>query len=74
MIRYLTLFGCALSMALAVPAGFEAEAKGKKKNKLCMATAMDGKQTKWKCKAAEKCCYDWLMNKGTCAPAGQVCL
>lgn len=72
MIRYLALLG-AFALALSVPAGFEAEAKGKK-NKLCMATALDGKKMSFKCKAAEKCCYDWLANKGNCVPAGQVCL
>ncbi len=72
MIRHIALLGCALALAMAVPAGFQAEAKGK--NKLCAATALDGKQTKWKCKGAEKCCYELLTNKGKCVPAGQLCL
>lgn len=73
MIRYLALFG-AFALALSVPAGFEAEAKGKKKNKLCTATALSGKKMSFKCKAAEKCCFDWVANKGNCLPANQICL
>ena len=60
------------AIAAIAPMSITAEAKGK--NKLCMATSLDNKKVSFKCKAAEKCCYDAIMNKGTCAPAGQVCM
>jgi hypothetical protein len=67
MSRWVLLFGCAFALAVATPMGFEAEAK-KGKSRTCASTGMDGKKTKWQCKAGEKCCFDWLMSKGTCAP------
>lgn len=66
MTRLIAILGCAFALTLATPMGFKAEA-AKKPNKLCKATALDGKPTKWKCKGSDKCCYDWLANKGTCA-------
>jgi hypothetical protein len=35
---------------------------------------MDGKQTKWRCKKSQKCCYDWLAGKGACVGANDICL
>lgn len=72
MIRYLTLLGCVLALGVAAPMGFDAHAK--KPNKMCKATALDGKQTKWKCKGSEKCCYEVVTNKGKCVPANAICL
>jgi hypothetical protein len=66
MSRWVVIFGCAFVLALASPLGFEAEAK-KGRGKSCVATGMDGKKTKWQCKAADKCCFDWVTSKGTCA-------
>ena len=43
-------------------------------NTACAATAMDGKQAKWRCKAGQKCCFSWLSNKGTCIAASDLCL
>jgi hypothetical protein len=28
----------------------------------------------WKCKASEKCCFDWITSKGTCVAGTAVCL
>jgi hypothetical protein len=66
MTRWFVVFGCAFALALAAPVGSDAEAQ-KAKGKACVAKSMDGKQTKWRCKASEKCCYDWLSSKGTCS-------
>jgi hypothetical protein len=70
MTRLLLVFGCVFAFALAAPMGHEAAAK---KRKACTATAMDGKQTKWRCKANQKCCYDWFAGKGTCVGASEIC-
>ena len=70
MTRWFVLFGCMLALALATPIGSEAAAA--KRGKSCAATAMDGKQSKWRCKASEKCCFDWFANKGTCAASSAI--
>lgn len=72
MTRWIVVFGCVFAFALAAPMGFEASAA--KKAKSCTATAMDGKQTKWRCKADQKCCFNWLAGKGTCVAASDICL
>lgn len=64
------MFGLAAIVPMSVPA----DAAKKGKNKLCMATSLDNKKVSFKCKAAEKCCYDSIMNKGTCVAASDVCL
>ena len=69
--RWFVIGGCAFALAVASPMGFEAAAA--KKGKSCAATTMSGKQTKWKCKAGTKCCYNWLMGKGTCIAASDIC-
>ena len=40
----------------------------------CKATAMDGKKSKWKCSAGQKCCFDFLMGKGSCVASSATCL
>jgi hypothetical protein len=62
MIRWLIAFACVFAFALSV-SSFQAEAKAKR----CVASNMDGKKISWKCKAKQKCCFDWFSNKGTCA-------
>jgi hypothetical protein len=65
-----------LALAFTISTSGDAEAKRKKaapKNKLCTATTIDNKRVSFRCKASEKCCYDGLMAKGNCVPAGQVC-
>ena len=71
MTRSLILFGCVFAFALAAPLGLGAVAA--KKSRICAATMMDGKQTKWRCKASQKCCYDWLSGKGACIATSDFC-
>lgn len=71
MTRWFILFACAFAFTAAAPMGFEAHAK---RAKTCKATMMDGKQTKWRCKAGTKCCYNWLQGKGACIGANDICL
>lgn len=73
MTRWIVLFACAFAFIAAAPMGFEAQAK-KRGAKMCAATMMDGKQTKWRCKAKMKCCYDWIGGKGACIGANDICL
>lgn len=73
--RMIIAFALSLALALAftVSLGGEVEAKGK--NKMCKAANMvTGAKASWKCKAAEKCCYDQITAKGTCVPASGMCL
>ncbi len=69
------VLGAALALSFA-GMGSDAEAKKKvkaSKAKLCMGTSFDGKKTSFRCKASESCCYDGIMAKGNCVPAGTVC-
>ena len=70
--RWIVVFACALAFVLAAPAGFDAAA-AKKKAGACVATAMDGKTIKWQCKASQKCCFNWMANKGGCVAASEIC-
>lgn len=74
-----TISAIALSAALAFAFTFsvsgDAEAKRAKapKSKACSAMSLEGKKVSFRCKASESCCYDGLMAKGNCVPAGQIC-
>ena len=74
MMKWIGVFACTFALMLTAPAGFDAHAQKKATSTACAATAMDGKQTKWRCKAGQKCCFSWLANKGTCIPASDLCL
>jgi hypothetical protein len=74
MTRWIAVFGCAFAVTLVAAAGFDAHAQKKATSTACVATAMDGKQTKWRCKAGQKCCFSWLSNKGTCIAASDLCV
>ena len=66
MTRWIAVVGCVGTLALTTPFGSEAEA-ARYKHKRCIAPAMvTAAQTTWVCKASERCCYDWLLRKGTC--------
>ena len=54
---WIAAFGCALAITLALPLGMEAKADG-----------VDAPA-----RAAEKCCYDYLLRKGTCIAASDRC-
>ena len=69
-------------LALAVPYGNYAAADGvsapvyrQATRKRCIAPAMwwGRGQTNWVCAAAETCCYDRLLRKGSCLAASQRC-
>jgi hypothetical protein len=40
----------------------------------CAAMTMSGKRIVWSCRAGQKCCFDWLANKGACVKASEICL
>lgn len=76
--RFIAVLGLsaalALSLTLSFSGGAEAAKKGKS-NKMCTASnVITGKKASWKCSAAQKCCYDTISAKGTCVPAGGICL
>jgi hypothetical protein len=83
MTRWIAAFACALTLALAMPLGNEATADGIARRavftkKRCIAPEMRWfwraqAQTTWVCAAAEKCCYDRLLRKGTCIAATARC-
>jgi hypothetical protein len=69
-------------LALAVPFGNEAAADGVSRpvyrgfaHKRCIAPAewFGRGQTTWVCAAAETCCYDRLLRKGSCLAPSQRC-
>jgi hypothetical protein len=70
MTRWFVVFGCVFAFALAAPLGLEAAAA---KSRICKATTMDGKQTKWRCKASQKCCYSMFSGR-SCVGASDICL
>jgi hypothetical protein len=63
--RWPLILGCVFALALAAPLGFQAEA-AKAKGKNCVGTRMDGKQSRWQCRPAQKCCFDAVVGKGSC--------
>jgi hypothetical protein len=73
MARWMAVFGCTFALILAAPTGFDAHAQKKAKSIACAAKTMEGKQTKWRCKAGQKCCFNWLANKGGCVAASDIC-
>jgi hypothetical protein len=74
--RILAALGVSLAIALSTMAVTTtgAEAAKKPKSKQCVGTQLNGKQTKFKCKADEKCCYSAVTNTGSCVPANGICL
>jgi hypothetical protein len=59
------------TFAVAVPT---ADAKKAPTKKQCMATTNTGKKVSFTCAAAEKCCWQPLIQKGACVPAPGICL
>jgi hypothetical protein len=76
----------ALALGVSLPLGNEAAADGMKApvyraptKKRCIAPAgrwwmRTSTPVTWVCAAAEKCCYDRLLRRGTCLPASQRCI
>ena len=50
------------------------DAAKKPMNKQCLATDSAGKKISFKCGAAEKCCWQPLIQKAACVPATGICL
>jgi hypothetical protein len=89
MTRWIAAWAGALAVAftlgIAMPLGNEAAADGMKKapvysaptKKRCIAPAgwwmRTTTGTTWVCAAAEICCYDRLLRRGSCLPASQRC-
>ena len=72
--RWLAILGCVLGFTFIAPIASDIQATAKPKSMMCKATGLDGKQSKWKCKAGQKCCFDWLSSKGACVAASSICL
>jgi len=63
--RWIAAVACTLAFALAAPLGSEAEAAYGRKR--CIAPAsMGAVKATWICKASDRCCYDWLLRRGSC--------
>jgi hypothetical protein len=60
----------ALTFAAPIVSSSGAFAKGSR----CAAKTMSGKRIVWSCRAGQKCCFDWLANKGACVKASEICL
>jgi hypothetical protein len=84
MTRWIAVAGCALALGLAAPLATEAVADGMPvrapvyKHKRCIAPVMwwwrtGESRTTWVCSAAERCCYDRLLRRGTCIAADARC-
>ncbi len=74
MTRRFSIFACTLALTLIPPIGFDLGAAAKPKAMMCKATGWTGKQSTWKCKAGQKCCFDWFNNKGACVAASSICI
>jgi hypothetical protein len=84
MTRWIAAAACALTLGLALPLGNVAEADGFRRaapvysKKRCIAPEMRflwraQTQVTWVCAAAERCCYDRLLRRGTCIAADARC-
>jgi hypothetical protein len=67
-VRTLALLGFAavLALALVAPLGNEADARSHYGLKRCIGPAAYGAPITWVCKAAETCCYDFVLRRGSC--------
>lgn len=70
------IMSLAAAAAIAVSFGLAAPVEAAKKpmNKQCLATDSAGKKLSFKCSAAEKCCWQPLIQKAACVPATGICL
>ena len=83
--HWMAILGCALLAASALSLGSTAKADGYYSpvrafaptftRKLCTPPARWGRTpATWICSAAEKCCYDWVLRRGTCMGANDRCI
>ncbi len=73
MLRLISAVVLGLTIAVAAPVGTDAFAK-KPKAMSCKAAGLDGKKTSWTCKAGQTCCWNVLLNQGTCGTKGAACM
>jgi hypothetical protein len=85
-VRYWSaVFGLGFVVASALPLGSVAKSDGVYAparavvptftRKLCTPPARWGRApATWICSASEKCCYDWVLRRGTCVAASDRCL
>lgn len=79
MTRWIVVLGLALAFAAPFASVADADGVVRRKavyaNKKCIAPAMwwGRGQTTWVCTAAQKCCYDRLLRKGSCLDATARC-
>ena len=76
--RWIAAAGCMLALALIAPLGNQAQADGMApraygKTKCTVQARMWMSQATWSCARGQKCCYDWVMRKGTCLAATDRC-
>jgi hypothetical protein len=76
--RWIAAVGCALALALVASFGNQALADGMNRKVYrqtqCVAPArLWMSQTTWSCARDQKCCYDWLLRRGTCVAATDRC-
>lgn len=71
--KFLLGVAATFALALTLPLGSQAEAH-KYRNKLCTAKPHFHSPISWKCKAAQKCCYDWVLRRGKCIAGADRCI
>jgi hypothetical protein len=75
MLRTLVAGLFAAGLMFSVPLASDAAAQSKKAKAVqCKATGLDSKPVSWKCKKTEKCCFNPVLNLGTCSSAPTGCL
>lgn len=83
--RWIAMLACGFVVASALPLGSAVRADGFYSpvravapvftRKLCTPPSRWGRTpATWICSASEKCCYDWVLRRGTCVAAGDRCL
>jgi len=84
--HWIPIFACGLLAVFALPFSPVAKADGVYTpiraavaptftRKLCTPPSRWGRTpATWVCSASEKCCYDWVLRRGTCVSADRRCL
>ena len=77
--RWIAIFGCALAVALVMPVSNQAQADGMprkiyRKTQCVVPARLWMSPTVWSCPRDQKCCYDWLLRRGTCIAASERCI
>jgi Cu/Ag efflux protein CusF len=72
-VALMAALGMAFSMGMAGSAE-AAKASKAPKAKQCQAADLTGKKVTFRCGADEKCCWQPIIQQGSCVPASGVCL